>query len=102
MNPGKWVSLCALLVVVGITGCAMKMLTPSESGAAGAGSSHTHVIIGETDYYKGGPQQSSPPDGQFAKGTKVTLIRRAGSYSLVRSENGVQAYVSTGSIRAAD
>lgn len=53
----------------------------------------THVITTDAVYYKGGPQQAQPPDGTFKTGTKVTLIEEAGSYSLVRSADGIDAYV---------
>ena len=51
------------------------------------------VIAEDTVYYKIGPQQAQPPDGTFRAGTRVTLIREAGSYSLVRSADGTRAYV---------
>jgi hypothetical protein len=56
------------------------------------------VLSAAAEYYLQGPQQASPPDGTFAAGTKVTLVRDAGSYSLVRTADGVEAYVSTGAI----
>ncbi len=55
----------------------------------------THAIATETDYYTTGPQQGRRPDGKFKAGTKVKLLRTAGSYSQVRTENGVVAYVSS-------
>ena len=58
----------------------------------------THVVHADSVYYTTGPQQSRPPDGTFKAGTKVKLVREAGSYSLVESEGGVAAYVSTGSL----
>lgn len=58
----------------------------------------THVIAKETEYYITGPQQGRPPDGKFKAGTKVGLIEKAGSYSLVESENAVKAYVATESV----
>lgn len=61
--------------------------------------SFTHVIIDSAVYYKGGPQQARPPDGTFEAGTKVTLVRKAGSYWIVRSERGIVAYVASGALR---
>jgi uncharacterized protein YgiM (DUF1202 family) len=58
----------------------------------------THVIINDTVYYMSGPQQARPPEGRFKVGTKVTLIRKAGSYSLVRSEDGREGYITTDSL----
>ena len=102
MNRRIWTLLCVVLLVVGIVGCGVKMVGPAphKTGSAGSGA-FTHVIVGDADYYMSSPQQGSPSDGSFVKGTKVTLVRKAGSFSLVRSVDGVQAYVSTGSIRAA-
>lgn len=62
-------------------------------------STMTHVIKEASEYYKGGPQQAQPPDGTFKVGTKVSLIEEAGSYSLVRAEDGIEAYVSSGSLK---
>ena len=50
-------------------------------------------------YYVTGPQQARPPDGFWEKGTRVRLVSKAGSYSMVESESGVTAYVSTDSFR---
>ena len=63
----------------------------------------THVIaFAGIHYYLTGPQQARPPDGTFAEGTRLALARDSGSYSLVTSESGITAYVSTGSLRLID
>jgi len=59
----------------------------------------THVISSEETYYLDGPQQMRPPDGKFKAGTKVELVQEAGSYSVVVSEDGIRAYVSTGALK---
>ena len=59
----------------------------------------THELIKDEPYYTTGPQQPRPPDGTFKAGTKVVLVKEAGSYSQVTSETGVTAYVSTASLR---
>ncbi len=59
----------------------------------------THQVALETEYYKTGPQQMRPPDGKFAPGTKVRIVREAGSYVQVESETGVTAYVEAGSLK---
>ncbi len=61
----------------------------------------THIIqtAGE-QYYLNGPQQAQPPDGTFPKGTRVRLIRDAGSYSIVLSESGVTAHVTSTCLKA--
>ena len=63
----------------------------------------THVIVfSGTHYYLTGPQQARPPDGIFVEGTRLALVRDSGSYSLVTSESGITAYVSTGSFHLID
>ena len=51
-------------------------------------------------YYLGGPQQARPPEGRFKPGTRVRLVRKNGSYSVVQSENGITAHVATGALKA--
>ena len=52
-------------------------------------------------YYVTGPRQARPPDGFWEKGARVRLVSKAGGYSVVESESGVTAYVSTDSFREA-
>ena len=59
----------------------------------------THVVAKDTEYYLSGSQQASPPEGTLPAGTKVTLLEEAGSYCRVRSEGGIEAYVSTDSLQ---
>ena len=58
-------------------------------------SEFSHVISTETEYYTTGPQQGRPPDGKFPAGTKANVIEETGSYTLVRSENVVEAFVAS-------
>jgi hypothetical protein len=60
----------------------------------------THAVTYDVNYYMSGPQQARPPEGSFKAGTKVQLIQDAGSYSLVCSEDGIQAYISSDAIKA--
>jgi hypothetical protein len=62
----------------------------------------THEIAGPfgTVYYLGGPQQARPPESRFKPGTRVQLVRKNGSYSVVQSENGITAHVATGALKA--
>lgn len=53
----------------------------------------THRITKDAPYYKTGPQQARPQDGILKAGTKIKLIKDAGSYSLVETEQGIEAYV---------
>ena len=64
-------------------------------------SSTTPVIRVDTLFYRNGPQQAMPPDGTFKAGTPVEIIQAAGSYSLVRAQDGREGYVSTDAIRPA-
>ena len=59
----------------------------------------SHVIAAETEYYTTGPQQGRPPDGKFPAGTMVSIVEEAGSYILVRSENGITAYVAADAVK---
>jgi uncharacterized protein YgiM (DUF1202 family) len=59
----------------------------------------THLVAADTAYYLSGPQQAHPPEGTFSAGTKVTLLEEAGSYCRVRSEGGIEAYVSTDNLQ---
>ncbi|MEO2015312.1 MAG: serpin family protein [Fuerstiella sp.] len=58
-----------------------------------SGSEFSHVIAAETEYYTTGPQQGRPPDGKLPAGTKVSVVEESGSYVLVKSESGIEAYV---------
>ena len=61
----------------------------------------THVIagLGEAHYYLTGPQQARPPEGKFKRGTRIKLLRNAGSYCVVQSETGITAHVATGALK---
>jgi len=62
----------------------------------------THTIAGATGgvfYYRSGPQQARPPEGKFKPGTRVRLVRSAGSYAVVQSETGITAHVATASLK---
>jgi len=68
--------------------------------ASVAPSAFTHVVARETEYYLSGPQQARPPDGRLRVGTRVTVLRDAGSYCLVRTEQNLEAYVATDALGA--
>ena len=78
------------------------LLDPSVLGNPFRGPYPLVVAFPETVYYLTGPQQARPPDGSFAKGTKVALVLNAGSYSLVTSQSGITAYVSSGSLQVVE
>jgi hypothetical protein len=60
---------------------------------------HTITSLGGVHYYLGGPQQARPPEGQFKPGTRVTLVRKNGSYCVVKSETGITAHVATTALK---
>ena len=77
--------------------------SPAQQQPADTNSdSFSHVIATETEYYTTGPQQGRPPDGKFPAGTKVTIVQEAGSYTQIRSEDGIEAYVSSDAIKELD
>lgn len=53
----------------------------------------TYVITTDAEYYKFAPQQAQPPDGTLKAGTKVKVVKEAGSYSRVETEGGVVGFV---------
>lgn len=50
-------------------------------------------IAGDTPYYKKGPYQLEPPDGDLKDGMWVWIIGAEGSYKHVIAANGVNAFV---------
>lgn len=61
-------------------------------------STASHVVAAETEYYTTGPQQGRPPDGTFPTGTKVNIVEQSGSYVLVQSAGGVEAYIAADAV----
>ena len=103
--------LLLLLLMAVLFGCSTDATDPEQDPQPAATSEEqqapssaetttefTHRITIDTEFYTGGPQQARPPDGTMKAGTKVILIREAGSYCQVQSEDGVEAYVTTGSL----
>jgi hypothetical protein len=100
-----------LLVVLVTVGCTGQSPPPanidggSDADSAGYTSrvrpaeTFPYTVTQEVEYYKSGPQQGRPPDGTLPAGTKINVLRRTGGYSLVRTAEGVEGYVSTDSIQ---
>ncbi len=55
------------------------------------------IVAVTTPYYLKGPQQASPPDGMLQAGKIVTIVRKAGSYAQVRSEQ-LTVFVATSAL----
>lgn len=93
------------LVVLPILGATLScgIFGDEEHGpGAGAGSAairFTHVVSTEAAYYRESPAQGRPFDGSLYPGTKVVLLRDAGSYALVRTESGADVFVAADTLR---
>jgi hypothetical protein len=95
-----WCSILLAAVVL-LAGC-IEQPAPVKSSQSSAGSVAAQtegpavfVLSTGTVYYSGDPLHGHKPDGTFRRGTKVSLVHRVGNYSVVRSEDGVEAYVAT-------
>ncbi len=102
----RW--LTATLVLILLAACSPPfaerkasppLLDPSVLGKPFRGPFPLVVILPDTNYYLTGPRQARPPDGLFEKGTRVALVLDAGSHSLVTSDSGITAYVSSEALR---
>ncbi len=62
----------------------------------------TYQVVTRTPYYKDGPQQMRPPDGQLEPGTWVRVIQEAGSYVLIETQQGLRAYVDRSALKKRD
>jgi PBP1b-binding outer membrane lipoprotein LpoB len=82
-----------------VVGCSGQSTPEAQKSADSPAQPFSHVIATEVEYYKIGPQQGRPPDGKFPAGTKVNIIRQAGSYTQVRSEGGIEATVASDAIK---
>jgi hypothetical protein len=67
------------------------------SAAAGC----THVVAQRTPYYRYGPMQPEPPQGDLPEGTRVIVLGKEGSYSRVLASNGLTGYVLSDSLMPA-
>jgi serpin B len=58
----------------------------------------THLIAADTEYYTTGPQQGRPPDGMVKTGTRVQFVKAGGSYSQVKTDTGLVAFVAANAL----
>ncbi|HEX5105245.1 MAG TPA: serpin family protein [Pirellulaceae bacterium] len=92
-------SVCAALVAVGVVSLlAGQKVVAGETPFGTERMAATHLIAADTPYYKSGPQQGRPADGTLKAGTRVQLVKAAGSFSQVKADSGVVAYVAAQSL----
>jgi hypothetical protein len=99
------------LVVLVVTGCSGQSSPPANidgepqtdvapyASASRPAETFSYPLIRDVEYYTSGPQQGRPPDGTLSAGTKVNVLRRTGSYSLVRTAEGVEGYIASDAIQ---
>ena len=92
--------LISMFAVLSLVGCSPSGIPDeAEEQAILAAEAEYPVQIGTaTPYYTGGPQQGRPPEGQLWPGTPVRVLQDAGSYSLIRTADGIEAYIATAAI----
>ena len=107
MTKATLLTLACGLCLIGMTGCGPEEAPPTpatpDANSSPDGSStteaFTHTIKLPVEYYTGGPQQSRPPDGELAAGVKARILEESGSYTLIRTETGIEAYVSSDALQ---
>jgi hypothetical protein len=60
----------------------------------------THEVVAEQPYYYMGVDQAAPPDGKFAIGAHVVLLRHDAGECWVADERGLYVATSCGGLRA--
>ncbi len=93
----RMLALAAAILLTGTQAASDRSLTAQPPAAL-----WTHELTDEVEFYLIGPQQARPPDGRWPKGTRLRVIRQAGSYWQVRAEDGTEAYVVSQQVRAID
>ena len=59
----------------------------------------THVVTHNTPFFKDGPTQLAPPQGELKAGTWVWVTGKEGTYSHVLASDGTDAYVLENDLR---
>ena len=72
--------------------------SPSTHSSGPADVKPSSVITKTTPYYKDSPAQPMPADGTFPAGTEVTVLKKMGSFTLVRAVDGTRAYVASSDV----
>jgi len=75
-------------VVIALSaGCAKEAGPPPEAGRP------SHIVRADAPYFLVAPKGETEPDGTLTQGTRIRMIEAGETYSLVRSVQGVKAYV---------
>lgn len=90
-----------LVLLAALAGVGLRGAVPPQTKEK-RGPEPTHRVVAETVYYTTGPQQARAPDGKLKLGTQVTVLRKAGSYSQVRTADGLVAYVASDALKAVE
>jgi serpin B len=88
--------LAVCLMAMLVAGCSPGVQSQQDQQPgqqAGTPNPFTHVTTVDTEYYLDGPQQGRPADGRFAAGTPVVILQEGGSYTRVRSQDGIEAWI---------
>lgn len=94
-------SLFVLLLLgagsLSITGCA-------SGGGSGGGDDRPFnaMITRDTPFFLDGPDQQTPPNGTFRRGTRVRLLSRHGSHVKVEAIGGTTGFVSAMAVGPVD
>ena len=81
--------------------CAPVASAVSQPSGAATSPSMGYVVPVETAYYSAGPQQGRPPEGTLPSGTRIRILREAGSYVQVETEAGQTVFVAADAVRRA-
>ena len=75
-------------------------LIPDKNEISPPPNQFTHELKKSESFYYVSAAQATPPDGEFAKGAKVVLLRYdGGSYCRVADERGIYAEVQFGCLK---
>src|SRR4051812_43791416 len=89
-----------IMAAIGASACTPQSSAPTGQPPAQVAPNATngYVILQDTPYFKNGPAQPMPADGTLRSGTAVTIGKKIGSYTLVRTPDGIVGYVKTSDV----
>ncbi|MEM1058885.1 MAG: SH3 domain-containing protein [Verrucomicrobiota bacterium] len=83
-----------LLLILGLAACA--------TGSGGSDRPYNAMITKDTPFLLDGPNQQTPPNGTFRRGTRVRILDRQGAMVQVEAIGGLTGYVSAGAVGPVD